>query len=324
MALSIERWATSQREASCARGGVMTQKEQEQPQEAQNVTEEKRGVAAFFDLDGTLMPLPSMEKRFSSMLRYKRIIGIRNYFLWLAGAVRLVPRGISQIMHANKMYLRGVRVDVRGGGTILPVCPCVRDEAEKNAERRRGEEGERKRQARMVVAPFPEAVEHLAWHAERRHLIVIVSGTLEMLAEPAVRLLEAELLGHGLTPKIRLCATRLEEKNERWTGQIVGEAMFGEAKARAIGRIAAEADLDLQRCFAYGDSSSDKWMLEAVGRPVAVNPSNDLARIARRNEWPVLLWGEGGDFMQRTRRALRSEEAGERLAAEGGKSGYVA
>jgi HAD superfamily hydrolase (TIGR01490 family) len=296
---------------------------QKEPQETHHVTEENRGVAAFFDLDGTLMPLPSLEKRFFSMLRYKRIIGIRNYFLWFAGAVRLGRRGISQIMHANKMYLRGVRVDIEGGGADLPVCRCVRDEPGKNAERRRGEKGERRRQARLPVPLYPEAVERVAWHAYRGHLIVIVSGTLEMLAERAARLLEAELLGHGLTSKVRVCATRLEGNNERWTGRILGAAMFGEAKAQAIGRIAAEADLDLQRCFAYGDSSSDKWMLEAVGKPAAINPSNDLARIARRNDWAVLLWGEKEGFTQRTRKAERSE-AGERLAAEHGKSGYRA
>jgi HAD superfamily hydrolase (TIGR01490 family) len=305
----------------------MTEKEQKEPQETHGVTEENGGVAAFFDLDGTLMPLPSMEKRFFSMLRYRRIIGVRNYFLWLAGALRLMPRGISQIMHANKMYLRGVRADLELRGTGIPVCLCVRDEAGKNAESRTGKKGEKRRPARMPVPLYPQAMERVAWHAERGHLIVIVSGTLEMLAGRAARLLEAGLLGRGLTSKIRLCATRLEEKNERWTGRIAGAAMFGEVKARAIRRVAGEADLDLQRCFAYGDSSSDKWMLEAVGKPAAVNPSNDLRRIARRNEWTVLLWGEEKDFRRRTRRAQRSErseEAGERLTAEHGKSGYGA
>jgi HAD superfamily phosphoserine phosphatase-like hydrolase len=262
------------------------------------------------------MPRPSMEKQFFSMLRFRRIIGIRNYFLWLAGAMRLMPRGISQILHANKMYLRGVPVDVEGGGTDLPGCLCARDKGGKNAER--------KSQARMPVPLYPQAVERVAWHAERGHLIVIVSGTLEMLAERAACLLEAALLGHVLTSKIRVCATRLEEKRGRWTGRIVGEAMFGEAKARAIGRIAAEAHLDLQRCFAYGDCSSDQWMLEAVGKPAAVNPSNDLARIARRKDWAVLLWGEEEDFTPRTRKAQRWEQAGEKLTAEHGESGFRA
>ncbi len=69
--------------------------------------------------------------------------------------------------------------------------------------------------------------------------------------------------------------------------------MFGEEKARAIRRFAAASEIELSRCFAYGDSTNDQWMLEAVGRPTAVNPSSDLARIAARNGWPVLLWNGG-------------------------------
>ncbi|HJX94534.1 MAG TPA: HAD-IB family hydrolase, partial [Candidatus Acidoferrum sp.] len=201
--------------------------------EVSEVKEKNKGVAAFFDLDGTLMPMPSLEKTFYLLLRYRKLIGIRNCFLWLREAARLMPRGINQIMHANKMYLRGISVD--------------------------------KKDSLMAPSFYPEAIENMAWHAERGHLIVIVSGTLEPLAERAARGLEAAVDRRGLATEIRVCATRLEEKNEKWTGRIVGEAMLGEAKARAVRRIAAEADLDPQRCFAYGDSSSDKWMLEAVG-----------------------------------------------------------
>lgn len=178
----------------------------------------------------------------------------------------------------------------------------------------------------MPVLPFfREAVERVARHVERGHLIVIVSGTLEPLATLAARALEAELETRGLASEIRVCATRLEEKCERWTGRIVGEAMYGEAKARAIRRLAAAADLDLERCFAYGDSSSDRWMLDAVGKAAAVNPVNDLERIARRNDWPVVFWGEEKRFTQNAQRAQRSqsrEESRQRLQAEQERSGY--
>jgi HAD superfamily hydrolase (TIGR01490 family) len=272
---------------------VIVNKEVKAAKEIEGVEEKNGGVAAFLDLDGTLMCLPSLEKRFLSMLRYRKLIGIRNYVWWLMETVRLLPLGLNHVMHANKMYLRGVSVHE---GVSLGVHSF-------NAE----------------------AIERVAWHTERRHLIVIASGTLELLAERAARAMEAELGRRGLASEIRVCATRVEQHDGRWTGRILGEAMFAEAKARAIRRVAAEEDLDLRRCFAYGDSSSDRWMLEAVGRPAAVNPSNDLARIARRNEWTVLQWGERKNFTQRTRRAQRSqraEETDERLAAEQAKSGY--
>jgi HAD superfamily hydrolase (TIGR01490 family) len=278
------------------------------------VKEKGEGVAAFFDLDGTLMPLPSLEWRFFRTLRYRKFIGNRNYFLCLCEALRLIPLGINQIMHANKMYLRGVRTDVECGGADIPVCLSLGDEAP----------GERKRQARMPVPLYPEAIDCVAWHAEPGHLIVIVSGTLEPLAQGVARWLEAELAKRGLATRIRVCATRLEQSAGSWTGRIVGEAMFGEAKARAIRRIAAELDLDLQRCFAYGDSSSDKWMLDAVGKPAAVNPSSDLARIARRNDWSVFLWAEEKNFAQRTQRTQRSDESERELQTARAKTGFGA
>jgi HAD superfamily hydrolase (TIGR01490 family) len=319
MALCFKREPSAQSEESGAGGDVM-RKEAEEVQEAKEVkdaTEKNAGIAAFFDLDGTLMPLPSLEKRFFAMLRYRKFIGIRNYFLWLMEAAQLVPRGINQIMHANKMYLRGVRADVGGGGTDIPVCLRIGDEAQE----------ERKRQARMPVPLYPEAIECVAWHAERGHLIVIVSGTLEPLAEGVARWLEVELAERGLATKIWVCATRLEQSAGSWTGRIAGEVMFGEAKARSIRRVATAENLDLRRCFAYGDSSSDKWMLDAVGRPAAVNPSSDLAWIARRNEWVVLRWGKERTRTQRTQRARRTQgtdESERELQAARVKAGFGA
>ena len=172
---------------------------------------------------------------------------------------------------------------------------------------------------------YREAIERVAWHAECGHMIVIVSGTLEPLAERAARVLEAELGARGRMGKVRVCATRLEEKHERWTGRIAGEAMFGEAKARAVRRIAAEADLDLERCFAYGDSASDWWMLDAVGRPATVNPSKDLAQIASRNRWPVLRWDDKRISTQSSQSRQRKQNAKatqQEVQVVSAKSGY--
>jgi HAD superfamily hydrolase (TIGR01490 family) len=278
MALCFERGPSAQSEESCAGGDLMRRKV-EKLQEVEETKEEIKNVAAFFDLDGTLVPLPSLEWKFFRMLRYRKHIGIRSYFLWCVEALWQLPRGINQILHANKMYLGGISV----GEKDLFKVPTF----------------------------YPEAIERMVWHAERGHLIVIVSGTLELLGERAARALEAELGERGLATKICVCATRLEVKCGRYTGRILGEAIFGEAKARAVPRIAAEENLDLQRCFGYGDSVSDRWMLDAVGKPAAVNPSNDLARIARRNDWPVLTWGKEKTFTQRAQRAERTQRSDE-------------
>ena len=236
-------------------------------------------VAAFFDLDGTLLPLPSLEQRFFRMLRYRREIPLTNYFLWAREGLKLLPHGINRVLHANKMYLRGLDRFVESG----------------HPSQLRASEGEGRpslpprRNPRLPVPHFFEdGMERVAWHAMQGHAIVIVSATLEPLANAAARALETELEVRGITAKIRVWATKLEESDGRWTGRILGEAMFGEAKARAILTLAEEMSLDLSHSWAYGDSAPDRWMLACVGNPAAVNATRRLARIAWKRGWPVL------------------------------------
>jgi HAD superfamily phosphoserine phosphatase-like hydrolase len=253
--------------------------------EVHEVKEKNSGVAAFFDLDGTLVPLPSLEKRLFRMLRYRRAIPAKNYFLWLREAMRLMPHGIGAMLQANKMYLRGVPVfDESDQGDP--------DDSSwhKDGHQAEGQTSAPPRRNPRLPAPifFAQAIETVAWHAKQGHEIVLISGTLEPLAGRTARAMEAELAAHGITVTIRALATRLEEVGGTWTGRVLGEAMYGEKKARAAKRFAEEMRLDLGRCYAYGDSLNDHWLMETVGQPAAVNPSNDLAGIARTRGWPVL------------------------------------
>jgi phosphoserine phosphatase len=269
------------------------------------------GIAAFFDLDGTLIPLPSLERRFFRVLRYRQEIPAKNYLLWLKEMVRLMPSGISTAMHANKVYLKGVqsldesdgenRSDSSGhtsghqaGGQVSAHSSLV------PSRRTQGN-------PRLPVPHFfAEGVERVAWHARQGHAIVLVSGTLEPLASAAALALVLRLAVSGITCSVGVCATRLEAVDGAWTGRILGEAMFGEAKARAVKKLAEKMQLDLSRCYAYGDGANDRWLLAAVGKPAAVNPSRKLARIAQERGWPTLRWEEKGNLTQR-RRVLREK-----------------
>jgi HAD superfamily hydrolase (TIGR01490 family) len=214
-------------------------------------------VAAFFDLDGTIIPGPSLERRLVRTLRNQGAISASNYLLWLAQAARLAPQGLSVIAHTNKMYLRGIPVNA------IQTC---------------------------VPSIFPDALDCIVWHVTQGHAVVLVSGTLAPLARAAALTLTLRLVSRGFTASIGVCATQVEEARGRLTGRIVGEPVFAQGKARAICRLARQAGFDLTRCYAYGDSANDRWMLGAVGRPIAVNPSRELQRIARLLDWPVLHW----------------------------------
>jgi HAD superfamily hydrolase (TIGR01490 family) len=253
--------------------------------------QEKIGrVAAFFDLDGTLVGPPSLEQRFFADLRLRRAIPMRNYLLWLARAAWLAPLGIETIWHANKAYLRGISTDER--------------ECDKGGRAARPSSG----QSVMAVPRFfPAGLEQVAWHARQGHAVVLVSGTLAPLAQEMALALVVRLAVRGIEASVAVCATRLEKIDGRWTGRIVGDAMFGKAKGRAVRRLAGEKGFELAQCYSYGDREDDKWMLEAVGRPVAVNPTSGMERIARERDWAVLRWAEKDNSTQKAQRTQRRE-----------------
>ena len=145
------------------------------------------GVAAFFDLDGTLIAEPSLERRFFAHLHRRNAISIRNDFLWLARAVRLAPRGIQMMRHANKTYLRGVPTDERGYGGEAGQLP-------------RRDSG----QAEMNVPRFlPAAMNQVVWHARQGHGIVLVSGTLAPLADEMALALVVRLAVRGVEASVK-------------------------------------------------------------------------------------------------------------------------
>ena len=219
------------------------------------------GIAAFFDLDGTLLRRPSLEQRFFRQLRYRRQIGFWNLAAWLRECLQLLPGGVNRILQENKMYLRGVP-----------------------------DEQVAQRSWLAAIEFLGDGVKEMAWHAGKGHSIVLVSGTLEFLALHAAEILAQRLAEYGKTANIRVCATRLESKNGRWTGRIAGNVMMGREKEFAVRKVARELRVDLKNCYAYGDTIQDQWMLGTVGNAAAVNSSTELQTMAQLRGWRVLQW----------------------------------
>jgi HAD superfamily hydrolase (TIGR01490 family) len=97
----------------------------------------------------------------------------------------------------------------------------------------------------------------------------------------------------------------------QYTGRPGGPFTYREGKAEAIRGLAAREGIDLAASWAYSDSESDLPMLRAVGRPVAVNPDKELARVAREEGWEVLRFDRIG-------RQLKVAGAAAAAAALGG------
>ena len=261
--------------------------------------------AAFFDIDGTLLAKPSLERRFFWELQRRRKIPARNYLAWLAETIRLGlhdPRQLRAVAQTNKSYLRGVHAEIPSHANSSnahagnaspsdhnPSNATSSDATFSNTTRGsadRGSETARK----WLPEFFPAAIQRVWWHALRGDAIVLVSGTLAPLAEIVKFALERELLWRAVDCKIFVIATKLEIGDGCWTGRVAGAAIFGEEKALAVKEFARAQNISLARCSAYGDSSLDRWMLAEVGHAFAVNPTRRLRRIARSRGWQILCW----------------------------------
>jgi len=222
-------------------------------------------TAAFFDLDGTLVPFPTLERRLISALLYRHAIPASNFAWWTIAFARLMVRGLTQARQANKMHFRSIP-------------------AERSALLAH----------QLTSSPnflfFPEALERVAWHASQGHCIALITGAPQFLARSAAFSLEAQLAQQGLAIAVLVRATVLEGAAGRWTGRVSGQPIVGTAKATAVDSLASRFDLDLRRCYGYGNSIQDRHMLERLGHPIAVNPSKSLRSFAIRRGWEVVDW----------------------------------
>jgi len=121
---------------------------------------------------------------------------------------------------------------------------------------------------------YAEAVTLFDRHRAAGLDIVIVSSSGEEVVGPI-----GDMLGVD-----HVIATRMVVQDGRYTGDIAFYA-YGEGKAEAIRELAAERGYDLEQCWAYSDSATDRPMLDLVGNPVAVNPDKSLRRYAADNGW---------------------------------------
>ena len=136
--------------------------------------------------------------------------------------------------------------------------------------------------ARAYLKPLrhERSIARLHEHQAQGHVVVLVSSGLTPLLEAI-----------GATLGVRhAVGTPVERCDGRLTGRTLPPLVIGERKASVTRERLREwgLDIDLAASFAYADSISDRALLELVGHPMAVNPDEQLASLARERRWPVL------------------------------------
>lgn len=133
----------------------------------------------------------------------------------------------------------------------------------------------------LIPTIYPESRELIKKHMEKGHKVVIISAATSYQIMPIAKEL-------GIS---KVYSTEMEVKNGKFTGKI-SEMCWGEGKARAARTHAKENDIDLAKSYFYSDSFDDYPLFKIVGKPVATNPDNALSQVAFENDWPILRFKE--------------------------------
>jgi HAD superfamily hydrolase (TIGR01490 family) len=217
---------------------------------------------AFFDLDKTLLARNSGQLWIRSELRQGFITR------WQAlRAMAWLTRYHLGFARLEDAILESIR-SLAGG-----------DEAELKARTLRFYHSE----VRGLVRPG--ARDALARHRAAGESLVLLTSSTDYLSEAVA----TDLSLDGV-----LCNRFEIDERGCYTGRPLGGLCYGPGKLSLAREYAGARGVELSQCAFYTDSASDLPVLEAVGRPVAVNPDPRLRREARRRGWPVVDWGDPG------------------------------
>jgi len=212
-------------------------------------------VAAFFDVDGTLLARNSAPL----YMRHLRRTG------------QATRRDVAWTLYYLLRYKFGL-LDLEG--TLGESMRFVRGKAE-SAVRADAQDWYARDVRRWV---YPQMAAQVAAHREAGHVTAIVTSATRYLAEP----LAAELgIGHFLV-------TQLVVRDGIFTGEAVRPLCYAAGKVHWARTLADQEGIDLSASYFYTDSITDLPLLEVVGNPRIVHPDPPLRRLAQRRGWPML------------------------------------
>ena len=218
-------------------------------------------IVALFDSDGTLYS----NQMGWGMMKYEELNGRRNrarlYYASLMPSYFLNKSGLMKPKRFQHILITGLTRFFRGSNLKdgMSLFNWVVNEY-------------------LLPAKRADVVDRLKQHQAQGHVVVIASGSFT----PCL-----DMIGQHFGVD-HLIGTQLEIQNERYTGNIIPPLITGVAKAEKIRELLSIHNVDWSSSYAYGDSFTDRDMLQLVGHPVAVYPDKKLHKLAKEKHWEIL------------------------------------
>ncbi|HYF71351.1 MAG TPA: HAD-IB family hydrolase [Nocardioides sp.] len=220
-------------------------------------------VAAFFDMDGTLLSSNVIETYLWLRLREQtgseRVTELGRMAARLPGLVRAERRERSAFLRSVYREYAGARLDELEAVAAEHLTDHV------------------------LARLSPDAVRRIREHRAAGHHTVLITGAIRPLTRPLEPLFDHVEAAELAVDERGVC-----------TGHLDSSPLVGESRAAWMRQYAAAHGIDLAASYGYADSHSDLPLLEAVGRPVAVRPDVPLYRHARQHRWTIVDWASSG------------------------------
>jgi alcohol-forming fatty acyl-CoA reductase len=230
----------------------------ERPPPHVRVSPRHDGVAAVFDMEGTLLDSNVVES-----------------YLWLRLAELPREEWPFEVGSLLRGLPRYIGADRRDRGEFLRTFYHRYEDASVEGLDRLIDQDVSELVLRRLS---PAAIRRIREHRRAGHTTILITGALDCFAKPLRPLFD------------EIVATELDRENGRYSGHLRVPPLVGEARAAWLRAYSDRTGADLGRSYAYADSHSDLPLLKAVGNPVAVNPDVALYRVARKRRWPIEDW----------------------------------
>jgi len=218
----------------------------------------EKKVAAFFDVDNTLVR-GATTILFGKVAFRDGTIKRRDIWKFAFEQMMFIRRGEKNHTLAN---IKDRALSVTKGYSVSTLEPLMQSVYDSEIKPRLW--------PKMVVA----VKDHLA---QGHEVWLITAAPLEL----------AELIAKDLGATGAL-GTLVEKKDGVLTGELIGEPLHGQAKRKAVKKLAIDRGISLSKSWAYSDSVNDLPLLTLVKNAVAVNPDKALTRYAEAANWNIL------------------------------------
>ncbi len=219
---------------------------------------EEQEVAAYFDLDGTLLNASS-EKTLTGVLAKRRPWRVPHATIaWSLGTVFGLLTGKSPydaLRNRGHLSLASWTILEKYSDEIAPTL--------------------------LEPKVSQQAWEKIAWHRQQGHRLVLVTATVAPMAEAMGRILGMDEV-YGCGPSNR--SGILSGSERGWS------VPRRKGKVPVVELDAKENGHDLSKCYGYGNTLADSWFMRKCGHAIAVNPESSLRSYAQEKKWEIVEW----------------------------------